>query len=232
VGAGHVHHELAEGFAPLERLESGGKAVVADGFRRVVGLGRNAVGDVAPRNAGQDVLHVRVIEAHHSEAIERDAARELDERVFDLFVRAVMIEVLGIDVRDHGDGRREAQERAVAFVRLGDEQISRAEPRIRAERRHLAADDDGGIEPGRAQDSGDERRGGRLAVRTGDGDAVLHAHELGQHLGAPITGIPDAPRGSRGCPGRWRSKTTTSVPLTLLARCPTSIAPRARPDGR
>ena len=79
-------------------------------------------------------------------------------------------------------GRREPQERAVALVGLGDEEIARAEPRVRAERVHLAADDDGGIEARGAEDGRDERRRRRLAVRAGDGDAVLHAHQLGEHL--------------------------------------------------
>ena len=93
-------------------------------FAEVVGLRGDAVGDVAARYARQDVLHVRVIEAHHGQAVEGHAARELDERLFDLVVGAVVIEVLGIDVASTtADRRRETQERAVALVGLGHQQI-------------------------------------------------------------------------------------------------------------
>jgi hypothetical protein len=49
-----------------------------------------------------------MIDAHDAKAKKRDLIRELDERVFDVFVRAVMIEVLGIDVGDDGNRRRKA----------------------------------------------------------------------------------------------------------------------------
>ena len=76
------------------------------------------------------------------------------------------------------------QERAVALVGLGHEEVAGAEARVGAERGHLPADDDGGIEAGGAEHGGHERGRRRLAVRAGDGHAVLHAHELGEHLGA------------------------------------------------
>ena len=47
-----------------------------------------------------------------------------------------------------------------------------------------AAVDDGRIEAAGVEQGGDERRRRRLAVRAGDGDAGLEAHQLGQHLGA------------------------------------------------
>jgi hypothetical protein len=59
-----------------------------------------------------------------------------------------------------------------------------AEARVRAEGVHLAADDDGGVEPRGARDGGDEGGRRRLAVGAGDRHRVLHAHQLGEHLGA------------------------------------------------
>ena len=41
-----------------------------------------------------------------------------------------------------------------------------------------------GSSPASREHRGDERRGRGLAVRAGDRDAVLHAHQLGEHLGA------------------------------------------------
>ena len=49
---------------------------------------------------------------------------------------------------------------------------------------NAAADDDGRVEPAGGEHGGDHRGGGGFAVHSGDGDAVLEAHELGQHLGA------------------------------------------------
>jgi hypothetical protein len=181
----HVHHEFTERFAAPVCVKVRAKAVVPKGFRAVVGLGRHAVGHVPARNARQDVLHVRVIEAHHGKAIKRHPAGEFDERLLDLVVGAVVVEVLGVDVGHHGDGGGEAQERAVALVGLGDQKVAGAESRVRPERRHLAADDHGGVEARRAQHGGDERSGGRLAMRARDGDAIFDAHQLGQHFRAP-----------------------------------------------
>jgi hypothetical protein len=92
--------------------------------------------------------------------------------------------VLGIDVRDDRVDRREVEEAAVALVGLGDQELAGAEARVRAERPHLAADDDGRVAARLAQHRADERGGRRLAVRARDGDAGLHAHQLGEHLGA------------------------------------------------
>ena len=127
---------------------------------------------------------MRVIETGHHQAVERHAVGEADERLLDVLVVAVVVEVLGVDVGDDGDGGREVQERAVGLVGLGDQQVAGAARGVGAERVELAADDDGGIEAGLAQHRGDQRGGGGLAVRAGDGDAVLEPHQLGEHLGA------------------------------------------------
>ena len=92
--------------------------------------------------------------------------------------------MIGIDIGDDGDGRRQAQERAVAFVGLDHHPFARAEPRIGAIGVDDAAIDDGGIEPARIEQRRDQRRRRRLAVGAGDGDAILQPHDLGQHLGA------------------------------------------------
>ena len=60
----------------------------------------------------------------------------------------------------------------------------RAEAGVGAEGVDAAADDDGGVEAAAGEDGGDHAGGGGLAVHAGDGDAVLEAHQLGEHLGA------------------------------------------------
>jgi len=46
-----------------------------------------------------------------------------------------------------------------------------------------AADDHGGVQPGRVQDLRDHGCGGGLTVGPGYGNGVFDPHELGQHLG-------------------------------------------------
>ena len=80
--------------------------------------------------------------------------------------------------------RRELKERPVALVGFGDQVLRLAEARVGAHGVDASADDDGGIEAPGGEHGGDHRGGGGLAVHAGDGDAVLQAHQLGQHLGA------------------------------------------------
>ena len=58
-----------------------------------------------------------------------------------------------------------------------------APARVAAAPAHAPADHGRRVEAGRVEHVGDQRGGRRLAVGPGDGDAVLHAHDLGEHLG-------------------------------------------------
>ena len=98
--------------------------------------------------------------------------------------RAVVVEMLGVDVRDDRDRRRELEERAVALVGFGDEILAAAETRAGADRLQAAADEDRGIEPALGEHERGEPRRRRLAVRARDGDPLLHAHELREHFRA------------------------------------------------
>ena len=75
----------------------------------------------------------------------------------------------------------QVEERRVGFVGLGDQEVALAEPRVRVRRQQPAADDERRIEAAFGQHRGDEARRRRLAVRAGDRDALLQAHQLGQH---------------------------------------------------
>jgi hypothetical protein len=56
--------------------------------------------------------------------------------------------VVGVDVGNDPDGRQELQERSVGFIGLENDILSLADPGVRPEIQHLAADDRGGIDPG------------------------------------------------------------------------------------
>ena len=184
VAAGGVDLDLAR--VAAEGLDAEARAVgkQLDVGRPHVGLGPRAVEHRAPRDLGHDAAHLGIVPAQHGDAVERHPVREVDERLEHGVEGLIVVEVLAVDVGDDRHGGREAQERAVALVGLGDQELPLAEARVRAQGVEPPADHDRGVEPAPRQHRGDHRGGGRLAVRTGDRDPELHPHELGQHLGA------------------------------------------------
>ena len=173
-----------------------------------VGLGREAVGDEPPLELGDDALQVRVVEAEDDRAVERDLVGEADERLLDLLDVRIVVEVLGVDVGQDGDERGEEEERPVALVGFGDEEIPGSELGVGPEGVQPAADDDGRVEAGLVEEDGDHRRRRRLAVRAGHGDAVFHPHELGEHLRPGDDGdlAAAAPRRPRDCRCGWPTR--------------------------
>jgi hypothetical protein len=125
-----------------------------------------------------------VVDAEDRPAVERDAVHEVEEPSLSASSVFPVVEVLGVDVGDDRDRRRDVRERAVRLVRLDDHVVALAELRVRAEGVHLPADHRRRIEPGVGEEVRGERGRRRLPVRAGDGDAVLEPHELGEHLGA------------------------------------------------
>ena len=97
-----------------------------------------------------------------------------------------------IDIRDHRDPRAQEAQRAVGLVALGDEP---ALPRsaVAAELRHVAADQEGRIEPEPVEAERDHGGRRRLPVRARDGDRGAKRDELGEQL-----------------PARGESRTTSS----------------------
>ena len=198
---------IAQIVAAIGQAETAGEAAQVDVADHQIGLARGAVGDHRARDVRDDGLHVGLVEAEHGGAVKRHAIDELRENVLNLLERGVMVEMLAIDGGDHGDHRREQQKCAVAFVGFDDHVFAAAEARRRAGVIDAPAHDEGGIEPGRAQDRGHHRGGGGLAVRAGDGDAVFQAHQFGEHLGARNDGNfqPRRFRRFRDCRGESRS---------------------------
>ncbi len=146
---------------------------------------RQAVGDDLLRHARQDVADIGVIAADHGHAVERQAVQEIDEgRLQALEVVAVGFHVVGVDVGDDRDDRRQEQEGRIRFVGLGHQEITAAQAGVGAGGVQPAADDEGGVDATLGQDAGHQAGRRRLAMRSGDGDATLQAHQFGQHLGS------------------------------------------------
>ena len=163
----------------------------ADVRLRVLAIGD----DAAILDAPDQLLHGRVIEAHHRKAVERQILHEGQESLLDRVEGLEMIEMFRIDIGDDGDVGGQLQKRAVALVRLDDHPVARAAPRIGAIGVDDAAVDDGGIEAGGVEQGRDQRSRRGLAVGAGDRDALLEPHQLGEHLGAPDDG--NAPQARR-----------------------------------
>ncbi len=149
-----------------------------------VGLRRETVSDdPAVLYAPNHGLYLRMVEAEHREAVERDVLDEALEGVAHPVERAVVIEMIGVDVGHDRNRCRQLQESAVALVGLDDDPLAGAEPRIRAVSIDDSAVHDGRVHAAGVEKSRDHRRRRCLAVRAGDGDAGTKAHDLRQHLG-------------------------------------------------
>ena len=88
-----------------------------------------------------------------------------------------MVEVVGFDVRDDGGVRRQQEERAVALVGFGDEQLTGAVVRAGARLVQVPADDERRVGAAVLQRDGQHRRRRGLAVGAGDGDAAPIRHQ-------------------------------------------------------
>ena len=105
--------------------------------------------------------------------------------------------MIGIDIGHYGNGRRQLEERAIGFVRLGDQVLALAELGIGAESIEAPADHRGRVDAAMGQDRRHHAGGGGLAVGAGDGDPIFHPHQFGQHFGTrddgdqPAVGFED-----------------------------------------
>src|SRR5437667_165332 len=185
VAAGNLQRTLTEPRPAMDDVEAAGQPRQVDAPGHQIRARRQAVRDEALLEARDQHLDVRLVEAQHRRAVERHLVDEGQEAFPDRVERAPVVEVLGVDRRDHGDGRREGEERAVRLVGLGDEEVALTEPGVASEARPAAADDDRRIVAALGEDCPDHRRRRRLSVRAGNGNAVLESHQLGQHLCAP-----------------------------------------------
>src|SRR5213076_3183134 len=122
-----------------------------------IGLRAEAVGQDTPvRQFGDHALDDGMVDAQNRKPIERDVSDKNLERLMQCRDVAVKIEVLGIDVGDDRDRRRQARKGAVAFIRLDDHPVAGTEPRVGAVSVDNAAIDDGRIEPGGLQQRADD----------------------------------------------------------------------------
>ena len=133
VAAGHRQREIVDvgrlaGRALADQhREARDAAVQLDVEEADVGLRVLAVGEHAPvLDAADQLLHRRMVEAHHGEAVERQILDQREEGLLDRVEGLEVVEVLGVDVGDDGDVGRQLQERAVALVGLDHHPVAAA----------------------------------------------------------------------------------------------------------
>ena len=158
-----------------------------------VGLRGGAVRNGAAADFGEQALHVGVVEADDHGAVERHLVDELDEGGAYGVERRVVIQMLAIDVGDHGDDGREFEEGAVALVGFHHQEIAAPHAGVGAAHgADASAHYDGGVEAGEIEDGRGQGSGGGLAVAAGHRDAVLEAHQLGEQFAARDDGDREA----------------------------------------
>ena len=136
-------------------------------------------------DAAHDVTHTRIVSAHHRCAIERHTVQEVHKRGMQTpQVMAIGFHMVGIDIRHHRHHRQQVQERRIRLIGLDDDVLAGTQPGIDARAVQSAANHKGRVQPALCQHAGDQTGRGRLAVGSGNRNALLHAHQLSQHLRA------------------------------------------------
>ena len=98
-----------------------------------VSLRAEAIGQQAPvREFREHPLHDRMVDAERGKAVEGDVADKGFEGLAKRLEISVKVEVLGVDVGDDGNCRRQPREGAVALVGLDHHPLAGAETSIRA----------------------------------------------------------------------------------------------------
>src|SRR6266478_3722773 len=176
--------EQAEIFALISQPERAAQTLQLHVADHQISLARRSVGNDGALHAGNDGLHVWLIDAQDRRAVKRHAIHKLDEGVLNVFERGILVKVLAIDRCHDRDYRREHQEAAVALVCFDYKIFSFAEARGRACLVDFPADDKRGVKMRRRQHRGDDGGRSGLAVSTRYGNSVFQAHQLGEHLRA------------------------------------------------
>jgi hypothetical protein len=181
VGSGDRQLDGSEVDASQRGRERGGSALHAQVVPLQIGVvGEAGRHDLQAGGTSRDRQGTcaRIVGTQHDET--SDARDELVEGSRIGLDRAVVVEVIGVDVGDDRPVGLVDQEGAIALVRLRHQQIARTEPGVRAEARDLGPD-----RVRRLGTSGDQRtrehRGGRgLAVRAGHRDRAATLHDRAQ----------------------------------------------------
>src|SRR4051812_44481084 len=174
--------ELAEIFAAIGYAELAGSAVDLAIAHQEIRILAHSVRDHAALDARQKSARPLVIVAGDHHPVKRDLIHKFDEGILHIVHVAVAVHVLAIDVCDHGEDGRKLQKATVALVGFSDQILRLAHACVGAHGIDAPADNNRRIETACGKHSSDHRSRRRFAVHAGDGNAVLQAHQFGQHL--------------------------------------------------
>ncbi len=182
--AGQVHDDVERGVACRSfRTELPRESANFDVCGTEVSVLRGAIRQHGPRHRVENGAYVRVVDAQHRNAVEREPMDELHERLRQLGkIAAIGSQVVAVDIGHDRHHRLQMQERCVAFVRLGNQVTARAQLRVTSGAVQQPADHEGRIEFRRLENRRDQTGGRRLAVRSRDCDAVPVTHQFAQHF--------------------------------------------------
>ena len=184
-GRGQFH------FAKLDAMPQNGKKGLAFGMPKIdrppIGLSVGEAITNCPPSAPQ-AQGPLVIRADHQRSRRRQQIDEFRVGANDLSHRLEEIGVVVFHVGDDGDVGTQAMKHIVIFIGFNDERRAAADGGILAGAAHLAADNEAGVFAGLLEDMNDHRCRGGFAMRAGDGDAVLAAHDGGDDVLTLING--------------------------------------------
>ena len=124
-------------------------------------------------NAFNSLQHILVIAVDDETAGGQMA--ELVEALFDIIQRLEVVQMIRVDVEDDRDIRRQLEEGVHILACFAHDDVAVTDIAVAADEGQLAADDGGGIKAGADQHLAEHSGSGRLAVRTGYGDAAAIA---------------------------------------------------------
>src|SRR5260370_2103849 len=143
--------EQAEIFASVSQPELAAQTLQLHIADDEIGLARSSIGNDGTLHAGNDRLHVGLIDTENGRTVKWHAIYKLDEGALNIFERGVLVEVFAINRSYHRNHWREHQEAAIAFIRFHHKIFAFTEPRGRARLVDFSADHKRGIKMRRRQ---------------------------------------------------------------------------------
>jgi hypothetical protein len=125
-----------------------------------------------------------VVGAEDEAAAGNDVGREAGEGLLHRLPSLVVVEMVGLDVGDHGYLRVVAEEGAVVLVRLDDDVLAGAGRGVGAQVRQLGADQVGRVQPQVLEHEGEHAGRRALAVTARHANARPAGHQPRHHVGA------------------------------------------------
>ena len=153
----------------------------------IVLVGKTIGNDMQARAVGK-LGQARGIAADDDGSVLARKLHELDERSLNLFERAVVIEMVGLNVGDNHHVGVEIQKRAVGLIGLAHEILARAIATVGVIALDNATDQEAGVKAHTIEHRGAHGRGGRLAMSTRNGNRRMAMAQGGKHLRARPNG--------------------------------------------